>query len=83
MCAQSLTWSETLPETPRLFRLVRDLDASGVSGTGHVADGVLWHDGTCSVRWRTATRSTTVYDSLGDVEKIHGHGGATRVEWYA
>lgn len=81
--AQSMTWSAPLPETPRLFRLVRDLDATGVSGTGHVADGVLWHDGTCSVRWRTATRSTTVYDSITDVEKIHGHGGATRVDWYS
>jgi hypothetical protein len=80
---QSVSWEEPLRELPCLFRLVRDLDASGVSGTGHVADGVVWHDGTCSVRWRTATRSTTVYDSLGDVEKIHGHGGATRIDWYS
>jgi hypothetical protein len=79
---QSVLWETSLAETPRLFRLVRDRDASGVSGTGHVADGVLWHDGTCAIRWRTDTRSTTVYDSLADVEKIHGHRGATRVEWY-
>lgn len=80
---QSVSWETALGEGPRLFRFVRDLDASGVSGTGHVADGVVWHDGTCSVRWRTATRSTTVYDSLADVEKIHGHGGATRIDWYS
>ena len=63
----------------RLFRLVRDEDESGVSGTGHVADGVIWHDGTCAVHWRTEHTSTSVYASVNDVIAIHGHGGKTRV----
>ena len=66
---------------PRLFRLVRDVDESGVSGTGHVADGVIWHDGACAVHWRTKHTSTTVYASFDDVLSIHGHGGKTRVEF--
>ena len=70
-----------MPAVPALFRLIREVDETGVSGTGHVADGVVWHDGTVAVRWRTDTRSTVVYDSLADVEKIHGHGGKTRVVW--
>ena len=65
-------------KSPRLFRLVRDEDESGVSGTGHVADGVIWHDGTCAVHWRTEHTSTTVYKDFGTVLAIHGHGGKTR-----
>lgn len=67
-------------EKARLFRLVRDEDESGVSGTGHVADGVIWHDGTCTVHWRTAHTSTTVYRDFATVLAIHGHGGKTRAE---
>lgn len=64
-------------EAPRLFRLVRTEDESGVSGTGHVADGVAWHDGTCTVHWRTQHTSTTVYRDFATVLAIHGHGGKT------
>jgi Transcriptional regulator PadR-like family len=61
----------------RLFELHRDTDESGVSGTGIVAEGVEYGDGTCAMRWKSGTASTAVYSSLADVEKIHGHGGAT------
>lgn len=78
---QCVSWTESSPPVPALFKLVREVDETGVSGTGHVADGVVWHDGTVAVRWRTDTRSTVIYDRLADVEKIHGHGGKTRVVW--
>lgn len=68
-------------DTAEMFRLVRDEDESGVSGTGHVADGVIWHDGTCTVHWRTQHTSTTVYKDFATVLAIHGHGGKTRVEF--
>jgi hypothetical protein len=29
----------------------------------------------------TGTRSTVVWDDVDDVNKIHGHGGATRIVW--
>lgn len=63
------------------FRLVRDVDESGISGTGVVARGVVFTDGTVAMRWITANRSTALYDSMLDLLKIHGHGGKTRVEY--
>lgn len=64
---------------PRLFALERDMDISGISGTGIVADGVIWPDGTVSVRWRGDRPSIVHWASLDDVKAIHGHGGATRI----
>lgn len=65
----------------RRFRLLRDVDVSGVSGIGHVADGVRFADGTTVVRWRGDRASTVIWESIADVEAIHGHNGATRMEW--
>lgn len=69
-----------MPESRR-FELHRDVDVSGVSGVGVVADGVLWPDGRVSVRWRGSRPSTVSWDCLEDAEAIHGHGGATRIVW--
>lgn len=63
------------------FKLVRAVDATGISGTGRVAEGVQFRDGTCVMRWLTDTRSTAYYDSIEDLVTIHGHGGQTVVEW--
>lgn len=63
----------------RLFHLVRMVDPTGVSGTGVVAQGVVFDDGTCAMRWLTEHNSTAVYASLADVQFIHGHGGFSRV----
>lgn len=68
-------------EAGRRFQLHRDTDVSGVSGTGIVAQGVLFTTGKCSLAWLTAKRSVAVYDSLDDLEAIHCHGGATRLVW--
>lgn len=59
--------------------LWRDEDETGVSGTGKVAEGVIFSDGKVVLRWLTATSSTCFYDSQIDVIKIHGHGGKTRL----
>lgn len=63
----------------RRFQLHRDEDETGVSGTGIVAEGVLFTDGYAAIRWLTATTSTAIYKSMADVEHIHGHGGKTRI----
>lgn len=63
------------------FHLARDVDVSGVSGVGVVADGIEFPDGTCVIRWRGERQSTVVWPSIADVEAIHGHGGATRIMW--
>jgi hypothetical protein len=64
---------------PQPFLLVRDEDATGVSGTGPIAQGVIFKDGTCAMRWTTKTASTCIYDSVDDVLAIHGHNGKTRI----
>lgn len=66
---------------PLRFYLRRDEDVHGKSGTGRVADGVLWPDGTSTIRWRTETASTTNFDRLADLEAIHGHEGRTPIVW--
>lgn len=64
------------------FMLVRDEDESGVSGTGDVAEVVRFSNGKVAVGFVNAPNSPTpgissliIYDSLADVERIHGHGG--------
>jgi hypothetical protein len=66
---------------PRRFMLWRTTDDTGVSGTGVVAWGVRFPDGRAALRWNTEQRSTACYDSMDDLEAIHGHGGATKVRW--
>lgn len=61
----------------RRFELHRQTDVSGVSGTGVVAEGVQFSDGTSVLRWLTSTASTAVYASVADIDAIHGHGGNT------
>jgi hypothetical protein len=63
----------------RSFDLVRDVDETGVSGTGRVAQGVEFDDGTVALRWLTEFASTAVYASMATVAHIHGHNGATRI----
>lgn len=67
---------------PRCFRLVRHVDVSGVSGTGVVAEGVEWSDGTVTLRWRGRYPTTTVWqDGIDALIEVHGHSGASIVQW--
>jgi len=66
---------------PRRFHLQRTVDVTGVSGTGRVADGVLWPDGSVTIRWRGERPSTVFWDDLAHAEAVHGHGGATLIVW--
>lgn len=67
----------------RRFHLERDVDISGVSGTGVVAEGVEFSDGTVALRWCSEWPTSVVFHDRGmaAVEKIHGHSGATRIVW--
>jgi hypothetical protein len=67
--------------SPRRFRLIRHHDVSGVSGTGPVAEGVQFTDGAVALRWYGDYPTTTVWDAIESVIAIHGHAGATEVEW--
>jgi hypothetical protein len=46
-----------------------------------ILDGVLWPDGTCSLRWRQAPRSFVSWDAFADAEKLHCGDGLGRVIW--
>jgi hypothetical protein len=62
----------------RLFTLQRNVDVSGISGTGVVAEGCEFSDGQCAIAWQSAMPSVCLRDSLAQVEAIHGHGGNTQ-----
>lgn len=65
----------------RRFRVLRDIDVSGVSGVGYVAEGVLFRTGQCAVCWRSDHSSVNIYKTLDDVIFVHGHGGSTKIEF--
>jgi hypothetical protein len=66
---------------PRTFELVRYRDPSGVSGTGVVAEGCVFTDGSVALRWRGNNPATAVWPDLESVLAVHGHQGATDVHW--
>lgn len=64
----------------RTFHLQRDEDETGISGTGRVAEGVEFSDGTVVVRWIVGEHhSTVVWPDMESVAAIHGHGGKTKI----
>jgi len=65
----------------KLFNLIRMDDESGVSGTGIVAEGVEFSDGSCAISWLTPMKSVAFYPNIKELERIHGHGGKTIVSW--
>jgi hypothetical protein len=65
----------------RRFELHRDEDETGISGTGIVAEGLCFSDGSVAMRWITAHTSTAIYQDMTDVVLIHGHNGKTKVVW--
>ena len=65
----------------RLFELHRDVDSSGVSGTGVVAQGVEFDNGQCAMSWLSQWQSVALYPDITVLENIHGHNGNTRVVW--
>jgi hypothetical protein len=66
---------------PRTFELVRYHDLSGVSGTGVVAEGCVFTDGSVALRWRGTNPATAVWPDVESVLAVHGHQGATEVRW--
>ena len=66
---------------PRRFYLDRHTDVTGASGVGIVAEGVVWTDGTVSVRWLGERASVVFWHTLADAEAIHEAGGAPRFVW--
>ncbi|UQN06776.1 hypothetical protein [Deinococcus sp. QL22] len=62
------------------FQLVRREDVSGRSGTGVVAEGVIFSDGTAVMRWNVAPYSLAIYSNMDDLIQVHGHEGRTVIQ---
>lgn len=65
----------------KIFWLSRKEDLSGVSGTGIVAEGVVFHDGQCVISWFGQLHSINVYPDVDTLIRIHGHEGRTTIVW--
>jgi hypothetical protein len=65
----------------RRFRLNRVIDETGISGTGYIAEGILFTNGKCILSWLTEHKSIAIYDTLNELIIIHGHNGKTKIEW--
>lgn len=63
----------------KTFHLDRTEDATGTSGIGKVAEGVVFSNGWCALTWMTENTSVAFYPSIETLEAIHGHQGRTRV----
>jgi hypothetical protein len=69
----------------RTFKFIRTEDVSGVSGTGEVAEGICFASGKVAISFYpvepTFVANVIVFNSMDDVEKIHGHDGSTTIQW--
>lgn len=78
--ALMLEWLHQFQFSASPFVLVRTVDHNGQSGTGIIADGVVFPDGRVNIRWRSGVSGvsqTENWDELSHAMRIHGHGGDT------
>lgn len=64
---------------PGLYWWVRDVDETGMSGAGRVAQVAVFEDGSAVMRWLASRNtanvgSTVCYASVEDLVFVHGHG---------
>ena len=64
---------------PGLYWWVRDVDETGMSGAGRVAQVAIFEDGSAVLRWlkgrnSAGVQSTVFYESVDDLVHVHGHG---------
>lgn len=60
------------------FQINRSVDPIGVSGTGIIAEGVVFENGKVVVCWLGPTSTIVVHENIESVIKIHcSHGGTT------
>ena len=56
---------------PQVFKVIRNADETGVSGTGEVASGVIMPSGKVLLEWFSATPSLNQYDSFDAFLAVH------------
>lgn len=62
------------------FYLIRSEDVSGTSGIGIVAVGVVMPSGKCVMEWLSTETTDTIFESLEQIKRIHGHDGRTELK---
>ncbi len=77
----SSEYMNTMKSSMRLFNLRRSEDVSGISGTGTIAEGVEFTDGTCVIKWLTHTSSINIFPNVKELMLVHGHEGKTVIEY--
>jgi len=77
---QKVNQDSTISRMRRFF-LVRLIDATGVSGTGVVAEGTVFTDGLSVIRWLREPYTMGIYRTLNDVLAVHGHEGGTQLHF--
>ena len=65
----------------RNFLLIRMKDISGCSGTGIVAEGVVFSDGSAILKWLRKPYSLGIYKSITHLLDLHGHNGNTKIQF--
>lgn len=65
----------------RRFVIDRRRDPTGVSGTGTVAQGMVFHTGQVVVCWFGEHATVTVHPSIDSVRAVHLHGGDSAIRW--
>lgn len=53
------------------FKMIRNSDETGTSGTGVVVDGIVFPSGTCVVEWRGPTPCVAVWASFEAFRRVH------------
>lgn len=80
----------TADREARRFELHRDVDETGISGTGVVAEGIAFSDGVVALRWIVPPGNagygwptSVVFHDRGveSLQAVHGHNGKTRIVW--
>ena len=75
----------------RTFKMIRNQDLTGTSGTGVVATGSVLDNGQTTVTWCVPAKladgsyrdikTTTIYNSWQDCILLHGHNGRTFIQF--
>lgn len=86
-----ITEKEVRPEKVRRFKMIRHNDESGISGKGHILDGIVFHNGWVVTCWRTDTADKhgssciTYWENYEAFYNVHikAHpANNTEIQWY-
>lgn len=65
----------------RRFLLERQEDLTGTSGTGIVAEGIEFSNGTVVLHWISQLMAINIYDNIKVCIELHGHDNRTSIKW--